>query len=281
MSFDPKFTRDVLLPVAVHAYTIAGLPRPCESLDDTFHVLGTIDVDPETCRQVWLELANQTRMSDHPVEAARASDMLTAVMADSHIFGFVATKEQETFVSFRGTHFLSEWLDDADLPLVAFRFRSNAGDVHMGFQAVYETIRKSILALLARAGAGPLTIVGHSLGAALATLCALDAGIGRPARVCPIASPRVGDGRFRDLFNQTQPDCVRVVNKPDIVPHVPLPIGYRHVGSAAVVNSGPTLDLVFAHGLCEGYLRGLNRTIATPATLSLSHSGEDRALLEV
>ena len=36
----------------------------------------------------------------------------------------------------------------------------------------------------------------------------------------------------------------------------------------ATVDSGFTLDLVFAHGLCEGYLRGLNRAIAAPVRIA-------------
>ena len=261
----------MLLPLAVHAYTEAGLPRDCESLDTgAFKVLGAIVVDPATCMQVWLQLQEEARGSQRPVEAARASDMLEAVMADSHTFGFVATKAGEAFVCIRGTHFLSEWLKDADLPLVKCRFRADAGRAHIGFQAIYQTIQQSILDLLGEAKGKSVTVLGHSLGAALATLCALDEKVAAvagalPAHVFPFASPRVGDGDFREVFNGLVSDCIRIVNKPDLVPHVPLPIGYRHVGVAAVVDSGATLDLAFAHGLCEGYFRGLNRTIAAPA----------------
>jgi hypothetical protein len=71
-----------------------------------------------------------------------------------------------------------------------------------------------------------------------------------------------------NAFNGILPDCVRLVNKPDIVPRIPLPIGYRHVGTAAVINSGFKLDLGLAHGLCEGYLRGLKSEIASPAQMA-------------
>src|SRR5262249_47736483 len=150
------------------------------------------------------------------------------------------------------------------------RFRANAGLVHMGFQAIYETIEQSIVRLV-QGQPTTVTLVGHSLGAALATLCALDDAVavatdGRaPARVFPIASPRVGDDDFARTFDTSLSECIRIVNKPDLVPHLPLPVGYRHVRTAAVINSGLTLDLAFAHGLCEGYTRGLNRTIVEPA----------------
>jgi triacylglycerol lipase len=264
MPFDPGFARQTLLPLAVHAYTEAGLPEDCESLDiKVFNIVGKIEVDPARCMQVWSRLESEARQAARPTDAARASSMLSAVMADSHTFGYIATHQNggntETFVCFRGTHFLSEWLDDADLPLIDFQFRSNAGLAHMGFQAVYETVQQSILDLLKKNQTQSLTILGHSLGAALATICALDMSVSAsaghpPAHVFPIASPRVGDEAFRNTFDAVLPDCVRIVNKPDIVPHLPLPIDYRHVGVAAVIDSGFRLDLVFAHGLCEGYV---------------------------
>ena len=278
MPFDPAFARETLLPLAVHAYVEAGLPEDCDSLDtNAFRIVGDIEVDPATCMQVWSKLESEARQAASPTDAARASSMLAAVMADSHVFGYVATHtdgaDSETFICFRGTHFLSEWLDDADLPLIDFRFRPNAGLAHMGFQAVYETIQQSILDLVKKSQTESLTIVGHSLGGALATICALDASVQAaaghaPAHVFPIASPRVGDEAFQNTFNAVLPDCIRIVNKPDIVPRLPLPIGYRHVGMAAVIDSGFTLDLGFAHALCQGYLRGLNRTIAAPATIA-------------
>src|SRR5262252_904854 len=41
MPFDPGFARQTLLPLAVHAYTEAGLPEDCESLDTkVFYIVG-------------------------------------------------------------------------------------------------------------------------------------------------------------------------------------------------------------------------------------------------
>ncbi len=269
MDFDLVFTRDVLLPMSMHAYAEAGLPRPCESLDERVTVVGRIQVDPAKCKEVWDTLQNQARESDSPTDFARARDMLVAVMADSHTFGFVGTTERETFICFRGSHSVLDWLHNAELPLVPNRFRPGAGRAHLGFQAIYETIQQSVLDLAAKAINQRVTILGHSLGGALATLCAIDEKLPAFAerQVFPIASPRVGDSQFRDIFNATLPDSIRIVNRPDLVPHAPLPIEYRHVAKAAVIDSGMTFDFGFAHGLCEGYLRGVNRTIAAPARI--------------
>lgn len=164
MAFDPKFSRDVLLPLAVHAYTVADIPHDCESLNTTvYKIAGIIEVDPATCREVWSRLELQARESGQPAGALRTSEMLASAMADGHTFGFVASTDTDVFVCIRGTHFLIDWLKDADLPLVDYRFRSGgAGLAHMGFQAVYETIRQSILDLLASQGTKAVTDADRS-----------------------------------------------------------------------------------------------------------------------
>ena len=77
-----------------------------------------------------------------------------------------------------------------------------------------------------------VTICGHSLGAALATLLALDVGANtkfeKPtAYTC--ASPRVGDPSFVDTYNQLVSNTYRFANRLDIVPKVPSPPLYEHV----------------------------------------------------
>jgi triacylglycerol lipase len=276
MNLDLIFARDGLLPIAANAYTVSGIPPgACDIFDSAeysskfdYKGKGRIEVDPATCREVWLELKRQG-----DVHSQKANEMLTAVMADSHVFGSVAVGKEQTVVSFRGTHFLSEWLGDAELALVPYRFRPESGSAHIGFQAIYETLRPSLRKVLSELGNPPLPliIVGHSLGAALATLCALDAEVAKlsngPIQVVTFASPRVGDARFRDAFKDNVKDCLRIANRSDLVPNLPLPILYSHVGQAAIIDGGFMFDLGEAHGLCAGYLRGLNRVIAAPVEL--------------
>lgn len=94
-----------------------------------------------------------------------------------------------------------------------------------------------------------LTVTGHSLGAAVATLNALDIvanGHNRKANkeVCPVtafvyASPRVGDMRFKMAFDSLENlHLLRIENAPDIVPKVPLvTMGYVEIGNELLINT--------------------------------------------
>ena len=78
-------------------------------------------------------------------------------------------------------------------------------------------------------GAVPIYLTGHSLGGALAQIAAAELGDDQVAACYTFGSPRVGNMYF-DLW--VKPPSYRVVNYADIVPQVPLPIGYRHSGDA-------------------------------------------------
>src|SRR5262249_54583166 len=147
----------------------AGLLQPCDTFPPAsvsfVKPVTPILVDPATCRKVWNDLHAQAFGPAGPASAIEARSMLEAVMAGSHVFGFVGMTAESTFICFRGTHFLSEWLEDAEIKPVPYRFRSgnDAGDAHMGFQAIYETIRESVLTAVGTSDARPITIIGHSL----------------------------------------------------------------------------------------------------------------------
>ncbi|MBV9082297.1 MAG: lipase family protein, partial [Acidobacteriaceae bacterium] len=85
-----------------------------------------------------------------------------------------------------------------------------------------------------------VTVIGHSLGAAMATLCAID--IRRNTRKKNIdmaffGSPRVGKIDFRIFFNKQIQRYYRVTNHGDIVPSVPsLLTLWNHVGEEIAVR---------------------------------------------
>jgi triacylglycerol lipase len=193
--------------------------------------------------------------------------LLTSMLKLSPVFGFVATRPGAAFVSIRGTESPGEWLCDFEAVPVACRIGN--GTVHEGFQKVYEVIQQSALdALKAALRPGDqLFVTGHSLGAALAVLFANDASSLTPnLQVCTFAGPRLGLSDFVASYNQRVPRTLRVINRWDIVPNVPVPAPplclYEHVGSSLAIDGGFTFDLAYAHSLPLSYLPGLKRDTA-------------------
>jgi pimeloyl-ACP methyl ester carboxylesterase len=121
------------------------------------------------------------------------------------------------------------------------------GFVAAGFRSIADTfslmdgsgtshgLSDAITVLNAQAAITSLTILGHSLGSALATLAAAQLASQNPAGVKPLisvwtyASPRVGLADFMGNYNNEVPANYRIWNSLDLVPQVPV-YPYVHVG---------------------------------------------------
>lgn len=144
--------------------------------------------------------------------------------------GFYAENERLSLVAFRGTASFKDWTFNLRAKPVA----GCVGQVHEGFQGALNQIGPAIVSRLKARPAGlPVWITGHSLGGAMARLCAADLhfkeGI-TPAGLYTFGQPRVGDLEFILRFEaELGSRTFRYVNDHDIVPHVPPhSFGYRH-----------------------------------------------------
>jgi len=75
-------------------------------------------------------------------------------------------------------------------------------------------------------------LAGHSLGGALATLCALDLNLNlkKDVSICTFGNPRVGWKKFTDLYDNIVKHAFRIAINRDPVPTVPTRSNYNHVG---------------------------------------------------
>jgi triacylglycerol lipase len=156
--------------------------------------------------------------------------------------GFVAQNAQILLIAFRGTqpNVPVDWL--SDFQALHETWGHPIGTVHKGF---YEALRavwghplngKEILpARLLAAGRRAIWITGHSLGGALAELCAAQASFVSHVPVQGVytfGQPRVGDEAYaRTVHDAFGVRIFRMIHDRDIVPRVPFfGMGYRHYG---------------------------------------------------
>eukprot|EP01126_Amoeba_proteus_P055185 TRINITY_DN6831_c0_g1_i1.p1 TRINITY_DN6831_c0_g1~~TRINITY_DN6831_c0_g1_i1.p1 ORF type:complete len:278 (+),score=41.62 TRINITY_DN6831_c0_g1_i1:248-1081(+) len=146
--------------------------------------------------------------------------------------GFVAynPNNKEIVISFCGTDPLSikDWIDDIDTIQIDYD-ACNDCKVHRGFYLTYLSVKPQVLSALdfylATYPTSPVTVTGHSLGAALAVHCAIDLKLTKKIGVLELynfGQPRVGNIEFAQFYVQQVATNWRVTHWRDPVPHLPL-----------------------------------------------------------
>ena len=182
------------------------------------------------------------------------------------------TASGEGVIAIRGTEGIYEWLQDAAFLYVPCPVHGGAGLTDDGFTAMYRSFTilpdagsphlvAALPTLPWRVPVTSVSVCGHSLGGALATLTAFDvaATAKLPApRSFTYASPRTGDATFASAYNRLVPLTTRVVNRLDIVPQTPPAPLYDHVAGELEINpidlGPPPKVLVRTNLTCEHIL---------------------------
>lgn len=156
-------------------------------------------------------------------------------------FGFVLTSKTANIIAFRGTQRTTEWI--GDILLFQKRYEGFADSkIHSGFADIYQGLAQQTREIASQLDPSkPCYISGHSLGAALATLAAVDIALKVPKlreqiRLYTYAGPRVGNPNFAQMHSKVVPNSYRIFNLADSIPLSPPTIFrndvYSHIGQA-------------------------------------------------
>ena len=235
MDLDAVFARDLLLPLTATAYQLSwgqSLTFPAG-----WQQTGTVTVD-------------QSR-----IDRENASNLAKFVISEDCDWGVVARKGDISVIAIRGTETQHQWVQD--FAAIAQPVAHQAWWIHRGFDDIWNSISASMQQAwnTASSANAKVYITGHSLGAALALIM----GVHHPeALTWTFAGPAV----FSPIHGlPAAANVIRVVNQKDLVPKVPVPPLYQHIG-AQVLLEGAENDFDFAlqHGL-NTYSAGLTRLI--------------------
>lgn len=216
--------------------------------------------------------------------------------------------QQLVVVALRGTRTWEEWFSDADGFPTAFagtgEFSNGLGSVHAGFYGLYtigadgQTVSDPLTSTWEQRAPGsvayqvgkyvssldgslPVCVTGHSLGGALAALCALDIAYNFAKKFSEIsmyslASPRVAAGLsdsfgvaipalgneqgFLFKYQTYVPNSYQIVHAADLIPILPpsattmgpLTLSFGQVTDSFQVGSGATATASVAGGAVTG-----------------------------
>jgi hypothetical protein len=149
--------------------------------------------------------------------------------------GFVATKNKTIYVVWRGSESKKDFQNDASIDKVPFIEENEK--VHIGFKSSWESVVGDTYDAIDTAlenlqgETTDIVVSGHSLGGAVATLYAYSIKKHYPhynVKATTIGSPRVGNKAFKENYDNSGIDTLRIVHNNDLVTHTPY-IGFQHV----------------------------------------------------
>ena len=196
--------------------------------------------------------------------------------------GFVATKGKSIYVVWRGSESKKDFQNDASIDKVPFL---NDGEkVHIGFKYCWESVLGDTYDAIDSAlenlqgETTDIVVCGYSLGGAVATLYAHSIKKHYPKyniKSVTIGSPRVGNKTFKDNYDLSDIDTLRIVHNNDLVTHTPY-IKFYHVNyqlrldnNGNVLKRDKSLDALWLYikalfsgknikdHMCDGYMEAL------------------------
>ena len=191
-------------------------------------------------------IANTTSLEENIQEVELTlQDKVQQILQRKHRIrvysGILLTSKEHNILVFRGTQTKAEWLNNLNAAQQKYEDSSGKdyGEVHKGFLELTRDLNPSIYEVAKKLDPNiPCYVAGHSLGAAIATLAAMELiqavpQIKNQIRLYTYAGPRVCSPTFAKIHSKLIPNSYRIVNLGDSIPLVPpVTIGnsYIHIG---------------------------------------------------
>lgn len=153
-----------------------------------------------------------------------------------NIEGFCGEYKGKYLIIFRGTDSLRDWITNFMFfrKCIPYKGTNPKIKVHSGFLKDYLEVRDFIHKKVENTKLD-IVVHGHSKGAAITGLCALDLQYNFPNKniaAVALGMPRIGNKEFKRSFDGRLPDFLRADYGSDIIPQIPPKIfGFRHVGN--------------------------------------------------
>jgi len=172
-----------------------------------------------------------------------------SVKTDMRGYGGYFSQYNTIVVAFRGSSSIRNWIEDLEnIKLVNYK-NSTTMKIGDGWNHAYDSVRTEVLngvkSLVKSHPSAPIAVTGHSLGAAVASTCAVDlVESGYPnTYLYDYGEPRVGNAAFASYSNSLIKAYYRVVNGKDIVPSLPYQfLGFTHSHTEVWENPADSLN---------------------------------------
>ncbi|QNJ25980.1 lipase family protein [Synechococcus sp. SYN20] len=170
--------------------------------------------------------------------------------------GIYAYQDQPDWLvlTFRGSEELRDWSRN-------FRaFPRHQGEIHGGYARCWAGLSHAVEEKLAGLSFTHLTITGHSMGGAVATLAAWQ--LPWACHLITFGSPRVVNHSLAERIQEKVPVVRRFVHGGDVVPLYPVLL-HRHVGEVRRIGAERTLVRMLLKGFADHHPKRYAELLAT------------------
>jgi len=163
--------------------------------------------------------------------------ILTESSGDNQAYTAYDSDNELIVLAVRGSANIENWFENLDAFKTTYE-NCDGCEVHEGFYNAYldlkDQILPSILNLQSKHSNAKIAVIGHSLGAAIATFAFVDLQqqINSVDYFYTYGSPRIGNTNFVNFLNSNFPNVfkARLTHYKDPVPHLPLDsMGFLHI----------------------------------------------------